>query len=304
MAYLSNIPLSDNKSMFDGLMEQYLGQKQLAQEAPLKRAQAAKADMLAKLISQVSGIPMGGEGGAAGAAGGGAPAGAQGGASSVNPQQKANLLAALLGIPITHQTMEGKIVTMNPLSGNTQVEQIGETPEEKRKGEAEKVGMETESKANTKRKGEIEKDIKELINQSGDAVNISRLLDKNPKLTGPFTSIANTVGLSGQEHANDIGEFTGSAGPLIGNLGKIFSPRGGIQATKMAAEMKPNINKPMAYNKGLMKTIHKGIKEKYRLLSEEYKDLTGKDIKYKLPDFYDKEEEAESSGNADPFGIR
>lgn len=50
--------------------------------------------------------------------------------NGMNPGlQKSNLAAALLGIPVGHEMVDGKLVTINPLTG-TSTEQIGQTPQQ------------------------------------------------------------------------------------------------------------------------------------------------------------------------------
>lgn len=100
-----------------------------------------------------------------------------------NPQQKpkmnlsmANLAAALLGFPVSHTTIDGKLVTSNPLTG-TSTEQIGQTPEqqnEQKVDTANKININKNNAAIAKEydeKAMAGSQTKETLDQLGETIN-------------------------------------------------------------------------------------------------------------------------------------
>lgn len=123
-----------------------------------------------------------------------------------------------------------------------------------------------------------------LVNQGYD------LLDNNPNLTGPGNVVsAIPIPFSGGSKLNlsskpELGEFTTVAGKLQAELGKYASQRGGVQAVKWAAGVKPSAFNSEGYNYGMFNGIQKSIENDYKALNEQYKANTGQNLPVALPD--------------------
>jgi hypothetical protein len=82
-----------------------------------------------------------------------------------------------------------------------------------------------------------------------------------------------------------LGELNAPSLRLQADLAHLISSRGGAVAAKLAAEGKPSSWSSTAYNLGVTKNIAKHINDQYSMLNQEYKDLTGKELPYKLSDY-------------------
>ena len=116
------------------------------------------------------------------------------------------------------------------------------------------------------------------------------LLDNNDNLTGPGNVMsAIPIPFSGGSKINlsnnpELGKFNTVTGKLQAELGKYAASRGGVQAVKWAASVKPSAFNPEEYNYGMFDATQESLKNDYNALNEQYKAATGQELPIKLPD--------------------
>lgn len=124
-----------------------------------------------------------------------------------------------------------------------------------------------------------------LINKYAQhSIPLSLLLEKK-NVTGNIPAFENLLNLGGE----DVGKFNENATPLVGQLAKELSTRGGAIVSGMASAAKPMLRKGRAYNLGVLNELHKQTYQAYKAAKEEYEHINpGKTYPIKLPKFYER----------------
>ncbi len=129
-----------------------------------------------------------------------------------------------------------------------------------------------------------------LVNSANLVQQGYDLLDNNDNLTGPGNVMsAIPIPFSGGSKINlsnnpELGKFNTVTGKLQAELGKYAASRGGVQAVKWAASVKPSAFNPEDYNYGMFDATQESLKNDYNALNEQYKAATGQELPIKLPD--------------------
>lgn len=197
-----------------------------------------------------------------------------------NPQlaQLDKVAGLIPGIPkpVQHIT-NGAVYTTYP-SGRMTVQKI------------EGAQLPGEKTVSAKEASKIRDSATALINSANLVQQGYDLMDKNPGLTGPGNVVsAIPIPFSGGSKLNlsskpELGEFTTVAGKLQAELGRYASQRGGVQAVKWAASVKPSAFNSEGYNYGMFNGLQNSIQNDYKALNEQYKAVSGgKDLPVALP---------------------
>jgi len=257
-----------SQGIFDSLMKNKL----VPAEIDLKRAQAMKSNMIARLINDVmGGNAMGDE--------------SSSGTSSSNSIQsdeakhmKGNLVAGLLGLPVQTNIIDGKLVSTNPFTG-TAAHQIGETPTEKSEREQKQAVGTKQQEADSAAAQKLEDAALTLKRSHSLYKQLNDILDKRPNLTGVGSGLASSLNMSSNP---DLAAFQTISGRAQAELGRLGSQRGGAQVLKWAETNKPGIYKPVKYNRGIIGGTINSLQNDYNDLNEEYRAKTGKNLPFKL----------------------
>jgi len=221
-----------------------------AQQNRLRQAEAAKSQMIAKLLGSITG----------------------GGAGMSGNANAANAAAALLGIP-TH-VVDGKMY--NPLTG--QSTQIGESPQEKSQRETSQAISTEQGKKNIAAGEKLQDAYYAAMQSKNYLKKLQSLLEKNPNLTGLGPGMLAKLRLSNDPN---LAGFRSTAGLLQTQLAKLASSRGGIGVLKWAENIKPNELNNAKFNMGMIDIGNQNIDDEINNIRQEYKIKTGKD----LPEF-------------------
>lgn len=179
--------------------------------------------------------------------------------------------------PETHMA-NGMVFTTYP-SGRMTVQQIpgggGQTPGEKN--------------ISAKEASKIRDQATALVNSANLVNQGYGILDNNPDLTGPGNIMsAIPIPFSGGSKINlsnnaELGKFNTVTGKLQAELGRYVASRGGVQAVKWAASVKPSAFNPEDYNYGMFEGIQQNLQDDYKALNDQYKAATGKNLPIVLP---------------------
>jgi hypothetical protein len=82
-----------------------------------------------------------------------------------------------------------------------------------------------------------------------------------------------------------LGELNERALRLQAQMTKAISSRGGVGAANIVASGKPSSWKSTSENLGISKAYAERIKNEFGLLNQEYRNITGKDLPYTLPEY-------------------
>lgn len=262
MAVTGAIPLPENG--MDALLNTYTGlQTNQLRQAQMQEAmgKAAQSQMLSKLLGQLSG-----DSGSAG--------GLSGGTGSMN---KALLAAGALHMPT--QVVEGQLIT--PF-GNFKV---GETAEEKRKGETEKTINEAQGKETVGEDKTIKESADAINDSFEDYKNLIELLKNKPNLTGLHNAFSKNAAYN-VSNDPDLGTFNGYAGNILTKMTKGLSARGGVGAAKMAEKYKVEERNSTPYNLGLAKSGMQKLSSEFDALQKKWKiNHPNEEFPYEKPDF-------------------
>jgi hypothetical protein len=154
-----------------------------------------------------------------------------------------------------------------------------------------KVGPSYEDKEQKKADIKYSKDLIEtgkLLNKYTQHIEtLTDLLDKPNGLfgaTGNIRKIQDFFNLGGE----DTGKFNENATPLVGELAKELSSRGGAVVSGMATSAKPNLSKSVDYNKSVVNELAKQTYRAYQESKKEYERINKKPYPIEIPNFLKK----------------
>jgi len=157
-----------------------------------------------------------------------------------------------------------------------------EVPEEKMRREIMTSNIEEQNKTNIKRAQQISESAKDLSLAGIDINGIHDILTGEDSLgTGITKTLIGKLGWGSEK----LGEFNERALRLQAQMTKALSSRGGVGAANIVASGKPNTWKSTSENLGITKAYAEHIKNEFDLLNKEYKNITGKNLPYTLPEY-------------------
>lgn len=157
-----------------------------------------------------------------------------------------------------------------------------ELPHEKMQREISTSGLKEQNKIDLKRAQQLRESAKDLQLAGVDIDGIHDLLTGPDSLgTGITKSLIGKFGLGSEK----LGEFNERALRLQAQMARALSSRGGEGAAKIVAGGKPSSWKSTSENLGLTKAYADHVKNEFELLNQEYKNITGKELPYTLPEY-------------------
>jgi hypothetical protein len=193
---------------------------------------------------------------------------------------KAAIFADMLGFPVEHQVIDGKLVTINPLSGVT-TQQIGQTPIEKSQMDTSAAINQAAGKEAISRGTDLEKSAETARNSFMIYKQMQDLLNKNQNLTGWGPGIAVKTHSS---KSGDLGAFHTLTIQANAELAKLASQRGGVGALKWVAGGKPSVFNSSDFNQGMINQTMNNIRQEYANINKDYRAKTGRDLNIPLED--------------------
>ncbi len=157
-----------------------------------------------------------------------------------------------------------------------------EFPEEKSNREISVANIKAQNKQDMERAQELRESAKDLQLAGMDINGIHDILTGPDSLsTGITRSLTGKLGFGSEK----LGELNERAIRLQAQMTKALSSRGGAGAANIVASGKPSSWKSTSENLGITKAYAERINNEYDLLNQEYKNITGKDLPYTLPEY-------------------
>lgn len=157
-----------------------------------------------------------------------------------------------------------------------------EFPQEKMNREISTSKIEAQDKQDIKRSQELIEAAKDLSLAGVDINGIHDILTGPDSLsTGITKSLTGRLGFGSEK----LGELNERALRLQAQMTKAISSRGGVGAAKIVSGGKPSSWKSTSENLGITKAYAERIKNEFGLLNQEYKNISGKNLPYSLPDY-------------------
>jgi hypothetical protein len=141
-----------------------------------------------------------------------------------------------------------------------------------------------QQKVDIKRAKDLEETGKLINKFSQHSEALTDLFENKGLHTGNLAALRNWTNMP----AKHVGTFMENSTPLVGQLSKELSQRGGAVVSGMAAAAKPDLKKPDDYNKEILNELHKQTYHDYQAVKAEYERITGKEYPIKLSKFYEK----------------
>jgi hypothetical protein len=176
-----------------------------------------------------------------------------------------------------------------------------QTPEEKKELAIDQALSIDEAKANRKKIDEIEKTAQALIPFIVKAKTIKDILNRNPKLTGPSTALADMLGLS---RDTDVGTFISAAQSLQGKMAHELGSRGGYGLATLVEKGKPNIGKSNEFNVGVTEEILESMHDSFLQMKQEYERLSNKPFPYNFEQYFEKATGTEKAKRANKKRVK
>lgn len=146
----------------------------------------------------------------------------------------------------------------------------------------EKAQSEAQAKSDVKYKDDTDKYFSNLATYAGNNEAIAKIMERNPKATGIFQSGKRYLKMGSEDQAS----FNRLAVPMVGQLAKDLSQRGGAVALNYAQGGKYDSAQPYESNQGILKETNNAIIRDYNREAKVYKERTGKNPPYELPKYY------------------
>ncbi len=247
-----NKGMAASQAMWDSMMANKMRpyqQQLLKAQSEEAQGKGAQANMIAKLLQG-------------------------GGASGSN----LDTVAGLLHIPVTTQVIDGKIVKFNPLKGSYETMQAGETPQQKRSGETEQHIGEKGAGLGLERGEKLAESSRAYLNTADLAKRAKDILQKKP-ITGIGSGVRTSLNLSNDP---DLATLKNIFGELQTERAHAISSRGGAQAQKQAANLKPSMFAQPEFNISQLDEIIRESEGGHKANTSEYKNVTGKELGERL----------------------
>ena len=157
-----------------------------------------------------------------------------------------------------------------------------ELPHEKMEREISTSNMQEQNKLDIKRAQQLKETAKDLELAGLDVEGIHDILTGPDSLgTGLTKSLVGKLGWGSEK----LGAFNERALRLQAQMTKALSSRGGAQAANIVAGGKPSSWKSTSENLGITDAYADRLKNEFKLLNQEYKGITGKNLPYTLPEY-------------------
>ena len=157
-----------------------------------------------------------------------------------------------------------------------------EFPEEKMRREINTAGIKGQNAIDMKRAQELRESAKDLQLAGVDINGIHDILTGPDSLsTGITKTLAGKLGWGSEK----LGSFNERSLRLQTQMARSLSQRGGVGAAKIVASGKPSSWKSTSENLGITGAYAERINNEFDLLNKEYKNITGKDLPYTLPEY-------------------
>lgn len=157
-----------------------------------------------------------------------------------------------------------------------------EMPHEKMEREISTSNIQEQNKLNVKRAQQLRETAKDLQLAGLDVDGIHDILTGPDSLgTGITKTLVGKLGWGSQK----LGAFNERALRLQAQMTKALSSRGGAQAANIVAAGKPSSWKSTSENLGITDAYADRLKNEFKLLDQEYKSITGKNLPYSLPEY-------------------
>jgi len=195
------------------------------------------------------------------------------------------VIGAKLGVPAQTFNTEGKVGSVDPITGKVTSTQIGENPEEKGNREIKQKLTEEEKIADIK----DSKSIKESANAIADSAETLRKINeiinnpKNKNLTGWGYKIP---GAASQSSNKDIGSLIALTSKLQAQFAKAENSKAGIGLVNFFKTTKPDVTNSSSVNKGMAQALIEETESKFNKLKEDWERMNpGKEFPVKQPNF-------------------
>lgn len=157
-----------------------------------------------------------------------------------------------------------------------------EFPDEKMNREIYSDNIKGQNKLDMDRAQALRESAKDLSLAGIDINGIHDILTGPDSLsTGVTKSLIGKLGFGSEK----LGELNERALRLQAQMTKAISSRGGVGAANIVASGKPSSWKSTSENLGISKAYAERINNEFELLNQEYKNITGKDLPYTLPEY-------------------
>jgi hypothetical protein len=157
-----------------------------------------------------------------------------------------------------------------------------EMPHEKMEREISTSNINEQNKLNVKRAQQLRESAKDLELAGLDVSGIHDILSGPDSLgTGITKTLVGKLGWGSEK----LGAFNERALRLQAQMARALSSRGGEGAAKIVAGGKPSTWKSTRENLGITDAYADRIKNEFELLNQEYKNITGKELPYSLPQY-------------------
>ncbi len=157
-----------------------------------------------------------------------------------------------------------------------------EMPQEKMQREISSSNIKEQNKLDINRAQELRESAKDLSLAGLDINGIHDILTGPDSLhTGITRSLTGKLGFGSEK----LGELNERALRLQAQMARALSQRGGVGAANIVASGKPSSWKSTSENLGITKAYAERIKNEFDLLNQEYKNISGKDLPYTLPEY-------------------
>ncbi len=179
------------------------------------------------------------------------------------------------------------ISTVNPyyasaLKHLTGIDLYAQSPQQKSDTQLDLARRKQESSLNLKRAQQLQDTAKDLELAGMDISGIHDILSGDDALhTGIVKSLVGKFGHGSEK----LGELNERALRLQAQMTKALSSRGGVGAANIVASGKPSSWKSTSENLGISRAYAERIKNEFNLLNKEYKQITGKELPYSLPEY-------------------
>lgn len=157
-----------------------------------------------------------------------------------------------------------------------------EFPQERMQREIETNSIKGQNDIDMKRAQELRESAKDLQLAGVDINGIHDILTGPDSLnTGITKTLAGKLGWGSEK----LGSFNERSLRLQAQMARALSQRGGVGAANIVAGGKPSSWKSTSENLGITGAYAERINNEFNLLNQEYRNITGKDLPYTLPEY-------------------
>lgn len=184
--------------------------------------------------------------------------------------------------PVVKTGRDGSITTIYPSGKVTRtMGQAAESPQQKREAETTEAIKLAEAKSNLTVSRDVVKNGRNLVKTYNNLRKLKSLLEENKDATGFGKALAYKTKVHQAKNIGTINELTGT---IQGDVANLVNPRSGIGTIKWAENVKPSIWNDTSANLEMVNSALEHVGNDLSEAAEEHKNLTGKDLPFKLPE--------------------